>query len=254
MKEQVSRLAKTAIVQYVTVFRLILAKRVNRWNSDLGLETERHHIASFDVGGDESLASKSRLWESNLFGESKIDAHFWPDQINCFEGRPLRVPLKTPRLHPGKNNRFPFLDILGYLKNTRKNPNLEKWDKSQPGNSQPSSLVGTCLTLPNLGFLWVFFKYPKISKNGNLLFFPVLHPGYWINRLSQERVHVMIYVEKSRVICWYFARIKFGNIVPGWLWIVLTVPWTWLIVRFPEVVDRQNSQVCCVQAWKLVSI
>ena len=26
----------------------------------------------------------------------------------------------------------------------------------------------------NLGFLWVFFKYPKISKNGNPLFFPVL--------------------------------------------------------------------------------
>ena len=32
-------------------------------------------------------------------------------------------------------------------------------------------LIGTCLTLPNLGFLWVFFKYPKISKNGNPLFF-----------------------------------------------------------------------------------
>ena len=39
--------------------------------------------------------------------------------------------------------------------------------------SQPSSLIGTCLTLPNLGFLWVFFKFPKISKNGNRLFFPV---------------------------------------------------------------------------------
>ena len=24
----------------------------------------------------------------------------------------------------GKNNRFPFLDILGYLKNTHKNPKL----------------------------------------------------------------------------------------------------------------------------------
>ena len=30
----------------------------------------------------------------------------------------------------GKNNRFPFLDILGYLKNNHKNPNLEEWDKS----------------------------------------------------------------------------------------------------------------------------
>ena len=75
----------------------------------------------------------------------------------------------------GKNNGFPFLDILGYLKNTHKNPKFGKaTDKSQPGNFQPSSLIGTCLTLQNLGFLWVFFKYSKISKNGNLLFFPVV--------------------------------------------------------------------------------
>ena len=57
-------------------------------------------------------------------------------------------------------------------------PNLAKWDKSQPGNSQPSSLIGACLTLPNLGFLWVFFKYPKISKNGNLLFFSCVVPQW----------------------------------------------------------------------------
>ena len=44
----------------------------------------------------------------------------------------------------------------------------------------------------------------------------------------------------TRVIRWYFARIKCVNIVPGWLWVVLTVPRTRLIVRFPEVVDRQN--------------
>ena len=81
--------------------------------------------------------------------------------------RPFRV--RTT----GKNNRFPLLDILGYLKNTHKNPNLAKWEKSQLGNSQPSSLIGTYLTLPNLGFWWVFFKYPKISKNGNLFLFPV---------------------------------------------------------------------------------
>ena len=38
--------------------------------------------------------------------------------------------LTSPKLHlasckfpiTGKNNRFPFLDILGYLKNTHKNP------------------------------------------------------------------------------------------------------------------------------------
>ena len=44
---------------------------------------------------------------------------------------------------------------------------------------------------------------------------------------------MMIHEEKS--------RIKSVNIVPGWLWTVLTVPRTWLIVRFPEVVHRQNS-------------
>ena len=32
-----------------------------------------------------------------------------------------------------------------------------------------------------------------------------------------------------------------GNIVPGCLWIVLSVPRTRLIVLFPEVVDRQIS-------------
>ena len=56
------------------------------------------------------------------------------------------------------------------------------WDKSQPGNLVGNSLVGTCLTLPNLGFLWVFFKYPKISNNGNLLFFPV----NWTTQVALE--------------------------------------------------------------------
>ena len=70
-----------------------------------------------------------------------------------------------------KNNRFPKLDILGYLKNTTKITNLEEWHKSQPGNLVGNSLVGTCLTLPNFGFLWVFFKDPKISIIGNLLIF-----------------------------------------------------------------------------------
>ena len=65
----------------------------------------------------------------------------------------------------GKNNGFPILDIFGYLKNTHKNPKF--------GNLVGNSLIGICLTLPNLGFLWVFFKYPKISKIGNPIFFPV---------------------------------------------------------------------------------
>ena len=73
----------------------------------------------------------------------------------------------------GKNNRFPFLDIFGYLKNTHKKPKFGRVRQVPTGNLVGNSLVGTCLTLPKLGFLWVFFKYPKVSKNGNLLFFPV---------------------------------------------------------------------------------
>ena len=66
-----------------------------------------------------------------------------------------------------------FLDILGYLKKTHKNPKFGRVKQVQLGNLVGNSLVGTCLTLPNLGFLWLFFKYPKISNNGNVLFFPV---------------------------------------------------------------------------------
>ena len=47
-----------AVVQSVTVFRLILATWVKM---DLGPETENYHIANFVVSGDESLASKLRL-------------------------------------------------------------------------------------------------------------------------------------------------------------------------------------------------
>ena len=76
-------------------------------------------------------------------------------------------------VYTGKNNRFPFLDILGYLKNTHKNPKFKRVRQVPPRKLVGNSLVGTCLSLPNLGFLWVFFKYPKISNIGNLLFFPV---------------------------------------------------------------------------------
>ena len=52
----------------------------------------------------------------------------------------------------GKNNRFLFLDILGFLKNTHKNTKFGRV------RQVPTSL---------------FFKYSKISNIGNLIFFPV---------------------------------------------------------------------------------
>ena len=65
MKEQVSWLSNM-LPYFVPFWR-------NEWDSDLGLETERHRMTtSFDVGGDESLASKSSSlgvksirWEQN---------------------------------------------------------------------------------------------------------------------------------------------------------------------------------------------
>ena len=67
-----------------------------------------------------------------------------------------------------------------------------------------------------------------------------------LKRLSQGSLHLIIDVEKARVIEWVKVIwwYKCGNIVPGWFWILLSVPRTWLIVWFPEVVNRQNLQVC----------
>ena len=84
----------------------------------------------------------------------------------------LLFPISPMGSHTGKNNRFPFLDVLGNLKNSHKNPKFGRV-RQVPIRELGNSLVGTCLILPNLEFLWVCFKYPKISKNGNPLFFPV---------------------------------------------------------------------------------
>ena len=89
--------------------------------------------------------------------------------------------LLTYGLHiTGKNNGSPFLDILGYLKNTHRNPKFGRVRQIPIRElGWEYSLVGIWLTLPNLGFLWVFFKYPKISKSGNPLFFPVIFSRFY---------------------------------------------------------------------------
>ena len=58
---------------------------------------------------------------------------------------------------------------------TEKSKNLEELDKFQSGNLVGNSLVGAGLV--SLCQIWDFYgysKYPKISKNGNPLFFPVV--------------------------------------------------------------------------------
>ena len=75
-----------------------------------------------------------------------------------------------------KNNKLPFLDILRYLKNTHKNPKFGKVRQVQT-REFPTKFPGRDLSHSSkLGiFVGILYKYPKISKNGNLLFFPVCY-------------------------------------------------------------------------------
>ena len=93
-----------------------------------------------------ALQKPGRMWGGGGMGAAGIDRCIdHARKAFGFENAKSLIP------DTGKNNRFLFLDILGYLKKIipTKIPNLEEWDKSQSGNS----LVPTCLTLPNLGFL-----------------------------------------------------------------------------------------------------
>ena len=81
-----------------------------------------------------------------------------------------------PMYVTGKNNRFPFLDILGYLQNTHK--------KSQIWKSETSPSQGTWLRLVSLCQIWDFcgysvntLKYPIL---GICYFFPVGKPRLFI--------------------------------------------------------------------------
>ena len=64
-------------------------------------------------------------------------------------------------LFTGKNNRFPFSDILGYLKNTHKNPKFGRVRQVPTRELHWEFPLGNCVPLPKLGFLWVFFKYEQ---------------------------------------------------------------------------------------------
>ena len=104
MKEQVSRLAKSAVVQYVAVFRLILAKRVK--HTDLGFETERHHTAWALMWAVTSLWPQKVAFRSQNYS-ARAKLMLISDQARdlvkiCFEGRrPCVVPFIMARLHPG---------------------------------------------------------------------------------------------------------------------------------------------------------
>ena len=160
MKEQVSRLAKPAVVQYVTVFRLILAKRVKHWSRDW-----------------DGKASYCELW--------------------CGRWRAFGLKQK----------------LLG-VKTIRQEQNW-CWFLTRPASMCP-------------------FQNGSFTSG-------ILNKSTESAKFTCDDLCGEIESYSERVMWWYFARIKCGNIVSGWLWIVLSVPRTWLIVWFPEVVDRQIS-------------
>ena len=76
-------------------------------------------------------------------------------------------------VYTGKNNGFPFLDILGYLKNTHKNPNQGTW-LGIPW----LGLVSLCQIWDFCGYSLNTLKYPNMGIN-------VLQP-------SQEKLKTML--------------------------------------------------------------
>ena len=115
-----------------------------------------------------------------LQGKRKMSVMRCKPQVS--EVNPLRWgnPLVDIQPHvTGKNNRFPFLDILGYLKNTHKNPKF-----GRVRQVPIRELTLTCLTLPNLGFLWVLLNTLKYPKMGIRYFFLQMQIIKWPGALK----------------------------------------------------------------------
>ena len=85
------------------------------------------------------------------------------------------LPLAKKKYFTGKNNRFPFLDILGYLKNTHKNAKFGRV-------RQVPTMQGTWLGLVSLCQIWDFYGYSlntlKFPKMGIRYFFLCLRDEY----------------------------------------------------------------------------
>ena len=52
------------------------------------------------------------------------------------------IKIKISIINTGKNNRFPILDILGYLKNAHKNPRFGKMRGQVPTREFPTKFPG----------------------------------------------------------------------------------------------------------------
>ena len=92
---QVLQLAKSAVVQYVTVVCLVLAKQLKHlsrpWDGAL-MWAVMSLWPQKVVYGSQMYSVRAKL---TLISDQATEL-----VENCFEGRPLCVPFKTARLHP----------------------------------------------------------------------------------------------------------------------------------------------------------
>ena len=155
---------------------------LNGWNTVLGLETERDHITSFD-------GAVTSLWPQKVVFRTQIYS--------------ARTKLKLISDQARDFGRDPF------------NQNSNRSDREKRTTSKGGPVFSKLFRLDRTDPLSFGPKFPEILvewiapfvKNcfeGRRPCVPFktarLHPGSWINRLSEESLHAMIYVEKARVI------------------------------------------------------
>ena len=163
MKEQVSRLAKSTVVQYVTVFRLILAKRVKHW-----FRTRDGKASYCELILRLILAKRVKHCFHSFI-------HEWMKTL--ISGlRPKGIILRALMW---------AVTSLWPQKIAFRIQNYSAREKLMLISDQARHLVKICFEgrRPCVPF--------KTAR---------LHPGSWINGLCQQSLHVMIYVEKARVI------------------------------------------------------
>ena len=124
--------------------------------------------------------------------------HWNPNKLFHFLCVKVLCPLMDniihdPLFYTGKNNGFPFLDILGYLKNTHKNPKFGKV------RQVPTYSLNTL-----------------ISKNGNPLFFPMLplNSGNFSRDTSCDSIRpVKTFLHVNRGGSFSFGKIRSISVV-----------------------------------------
>ena len=80
-------------------------------------------------------------------------------------------------------------DLCGFIVTYQWISDLTKsWSVESDLQKKPLRLRLTQLLCHQVYFLWVFFKYPKISKKGNPLFFPVVFCHLHVSLIFHKHV------------------------------------------------------------------